>query len=89
MCTCLFSRQNAGAKGGLPALGLRLSHLATRLQQAYQLTTMGKFADAVDKFRNIMLSVPLLVVDSKPEITEVSLALSHQAPACLAGSSKL
>ena len=78
----MSDRQNAGTKGGLPALSLRLNHLAGRLQQAYQLTTMGKFADAVEKFRIILLSVPLLVVDSKPEITEVSLyVILHGQPA--------
>lgn len=65
-------RQNAGPKNGLPAVAIKLNHLATKLQQAYQLTTTGKFADAVDCFRMILLSVPLLMVDSKPEITEVS-----------------
>ena len=50
---------------------MQLSHLASRLQQAYQLTTMGKFADAVEKFRAILLTVPLLVVDSRQDITEV------------------
>ena len=64
-------RQNAGAKNGLPSVGVQLSHLASRLQQAYQLTTMGKFADAVEKFRAILLTVPLLVVESRQDITEV------------------
>lgn len=67
-----INRQTAGPKSGLPAIGVQLTHLATRLQQAYQLTTLGKFADAVEKFRYILLSVPLLVVDSKQDITEVS-----------------
>lgn len=66
-----FYRQNAGPKNGLPAVGMKLSHLATRLQQAYQLTTANKLSDAIECFRGILLSVPLLVVDSKPEITEV------------------
>lgn len=70
----MIRRQNAGAKNSLPAIGVQLSHLASRLQQAYQLTTMGKFADAVEKFRAILLSVPLLVVESRQEITEVGVA---------------
>ena len=41
-------------------------------QSAYQSTTSGKFQDAVVKFRNILLSVTLLVVDNKSEISEVS-----------------
>ena len=39
-------------------------------QTAYQLTTGGKFQEAIGKFHNILLSVTLLVVDSKQEITE-------------------
>ena len=72
MYNVYYYRQTAGPKNGLPAVGVQLTHLATRLQQAYQLTTLGKFQDAVEKFRNILLSVPLLVVDSKQDITEVS-----------------
>lgn len=53
-------------------MGLRLSDLITRLQQCYQLTTSGRFEEAVERFRSILLSVPLLVVDNKQEIAEVS-----------------
>ncbi len=55
---------------GLPAVGIRLETLASRLQLCYQLTTGGKFGDALEKFRQLLLSVPLLVVDSKQEIGE-------------------
>lgn len=53
-------------------MGLRLSDLIARLQQCYQLTTSGRFEEAVERFRSILLSVPLLVVDNKQEIAEVS-----------------
>lgn len=53
-------------------MGLRLSDLIARLQQCYQLTTAGRFEEAVERFRSILLSVPLLVVDNKQEIAEVS-----------------
>ncbi len=53
-------------------MGLRLSDLISRLQQCYQLTTAGRFEEAVERFRGILLSVPLLVVDNKQEIAEVS-----------------
>jgi len=53
-------------------VGLKLSDLVQRLQLAYQLTTQGKFQEAVERFRSILLSVPLLVVDNKQEITEVN-----------------
>jgi coatomer protein complex subunit alpha (xenin) len=54
----------------LPAIGLKLNDLIQRLQSAYSLTTNGKFVDAIEQFRAILLSVPLLVVDSKQEIVE-------------------
>ncbi|XP_076809045.1 coatomer subunit alpha-like [Clavelina lepadiformis] len=62
--------REAGAKAGLPVVGLSLATLAARLQDAYKLTTQGKFDDAIVKFRDILLSVPLLVVDNKQEISE-------------------
>jgi coatomer subunit alpha len=67
----MSNRKEAGAKAGLPAVGLKLNDLVQRLQIAYQLTTQGKFQEAVEKFRVILLSVPLLVVDNKQEISEV------------------
>lgn len=65
-------RKEAGLKNALPAVGLKLNDLIQRLQLCYQLTTAGKFEEAVEKFRSILLSVPLLVVDNKQEIAEVS-----------------
>ncbi|KAM9719470.1 coatomer subunit alpha [Menidia menidia] len=62
--------KDCGLKQGLPAVGLRLSDLIARLQQCYQLTTAGRFEEAVERFRAILLSVPLLVVDNKQEIAE-------------------
>jgi coatomer protein complex subunit alpha (xenin) len=44
--------------------------LASRLQAAYKLTTDGKFADALNKMRAILYSIPLLVVDNKADLTE-------------------
>ena len=37
-------------------------------QICYQLTTAGKFNEAVDRFRMLLLNVPLLVVDNKEEV---------------------
>ncbi|KAJ8034907.1 Coatomer subunit alpha [Holothuria leucospilota] len=62
--------REAGARKGQAAVGLKLAHLVHRLQSAYQLTTQGKFAEAIERFRSILLSVPLIVVDTKQEITE-------------------
>ncbi len=74
---CVCFRKEAGARGGVPSVGLKLSDLVSRLQLAYQLTTTGKFGDAVDRFRIILLSVPLLVVDNKQEITEVKVIFQY------------
>lgn len=68
--------KEAGAKGGLPAIGLRVSDLVQRLQVSYQLTTSGKFGEAVDKFQAILLSIPLLVVDTKQEIADAQQLLT-------------
>ncbi|CAH1774502.1 unnamed protein product [Owenia fusiformis] len=62
--------RESGARGGVPAVGMKLSDLVTRLQSAYQLTTSGKFVDATERFRSILLSVTLLVVENKQEIAE-------------------
>ena len=57
-------------KNILPAIGLKLNDLIQRLQKSYEMTTNGKFAEAVESFRSILLSVPLLVVETKQEIAE-------------------
>ena len=49
-----------------------MNDLVQRLQSCYQLTTAGKFNDAVEKFRAILLSIPLLVVDTKQDETEAT-----------------
>ncbi|XP_077985035.1 coatomer subunit alpha-like isoform X2 [Glandiceps talaboti] len=62
--------REAGARGGVPSVGMKLNNLVQRLQAAYQMTTQGKFGDAAERMRGILLSVPLLVVDTKQEIAE-------------------
>ena len=57
-------------KNGLPAVGTKLNDLVQRLQSCYQLTTGGKFTDAIEKFRAILLTVPLLVVENKQDESE-------------------
>uniref|UniRef100_F6SRZ6 Coatomer subunit alpha n=1 Tax=Equus caballus TaxID=9796 RepID=F6SRZ6_HORSE len=69
--------KDAGLKNGVPAVGLKLNDLIQRLQLCYQLTTVGKFEEAVEKFRSILLSVPLLVVDNKQEIAEMAAYFTH------------
>jgi len=62
--------KEAGAKNGLPAVSVKLNDLVQRLQSAYQMTTMGKFQDAVEKLQGILLSITLMSVDSKQDIIE-------------------
>ncbi|EDO39748.1 predicted protein [Nematostella vectensis] len=62
--------KEAGARNGLPAVGLKLATLVQRLQTAYQLTTGGKFQEAIVRLQQILLSVPLIVVDTKQEVSE-------------------
>lgn len=62
--------KDATSKNGLPAVGLHLTDLVQRLQVCYQLTTAGKFVEAIEKLQAILLSVPLLVVDTKQDIAE-------------------
>lgn len=74
-CPPLFSYphrnwKDAGPKGGHPAIWMKLSDLVVRLQQCYQLTTGGKFSEAIDKLRSLLLSIPLLVVDTRQDISE-------------------
>ena len=68
--------KEAGPKQGLPAVGLKLADLVSRLQSAYQLTTSGKFTEAIASFRSILLSIPLLVVESKSEEQEAQQLLN-------------
>ncbi|KAK3720320.1 hypothetical protein QZH41_020401 [Actinostola sp. cb2023] len=62
--------KDAGARNGSPAIGLKLNTLVQRLQAAYQMTTGGKFQDAVVKFHDILLSILLVVVDTKQDVSE-------------------
>ncbi|KAF8367713.1 copa-1 [Pristionchus pacificus] len=62
--------EEAAGRAGLPAIGVKVADLAKKLQAAYQHTTAGKFTEAIDLLRGILLSVPLLVVASKNELAE-------------------
>jgi len=68
--------REAGAKTGLPAVGIKLNDLVQRLQTAYQLTTGGKFPEAIERLHNILLSITLLSVESRQEITEAQQLLT-------------
>ncbi|XP_063929353.1 coatomer subunit alpha [Zophobas morio] len=62
--------KDAGPKGGLPVAGIKQNDLVQKLQVCYQLTTGGKFSEAIEKFRGLLLQISLLVVDNKQEISE-------------------
>lgn len=63
--------QEANVRTSLPAISVKLSDLAEKLQGCYQLTTAGKFAEAIVKFRQIMYNIPFLVVNSKQEVLNI------------------
>ncbi|XP_040579551.1 coatomer subunit alpha isoform X3 [Lepeophtheirus salmonis] len=62
--------RDGSSKSGLPAVGVKMTDLVSRLQTCYQFTTSGKFGDAVDKLRSIVYTIPLLVVETKPDEAE-------------------
>ncbi|XP_022185613.1 coatomer subunit alpha [Nilaparvata lugens] len=62
--------KEATSKSALPTIPYKLSDLINQLQACYQLTTAGRFGEAIEKFRSILLSIPLLVVDTRQFITE-------------------
>ncbi|CAF1023866.1 unnamed protein product [Didymodactylos carnosus] len=64
--------RDATVKNYLPSIGVKLEELVSRLQLAYRLTTNGKFSEAVEKFRSILLSVPLLIVDTRQDVSEAT-----------------
>jgi coatomer protein complex subunit alpha (xenin) len=62
--------RDAGAKGGLPNTPVKLDDLVAQLQDAYKLTTKGKFPEAIEMMRKIILMVTLTVVETKNKIQE-------------------
>ncbi|XP_065347768.1 coatomer subunit alpha [Cloeon dipterum] len=66
------SYKGPNPNGRLPAVGLKLSVLVQRLQNCYQLTTNAKFQEAVKNLRALLLSIPLLVVENRQEISEAN-----------------
>lgn len=54
----------------LSSTAIKLNDLVTQLQQCYQLTTSGKFTEAVERLQKLVRLVPLLHVDTKQEMAE-------------------
>lgn len=59
-----------------PSVGVKLNDLVQQLQICYQLTTGGKFTEAIQKLQSILLSIPLLVVENRQEIAEAQQLLN-------------
>lgn len=59
-----------------PTIYVKLNDLIQRLQTCYQLTTAGKFTEAISKLQSILISIPLLVVENRQEIAEAQQLLS-------------
>lgn len=64
------------SKKANPTIGVKLNDLVQRLQVCYQLTTGGKFTEAIQKLQSILLSIPLLVVENRQEIAEAQQLLN-------------
>ncbi|XP_075986901.1 coatomer subunit alpha isoform X2 [Anticarsia gemmatalis] len=68
--------KEASGKDLLPVITTKLNDLVTQLQHCYQLTTAGKFSEATDKLQRLAQAVPLLHVDTRPELTEATQLLA-------------
>ena len=71
LCRNVDGIKTLGEKGVLPNRGISLASLVERLQEAYGMTTMGKFADALVVFRGVLQSVVMVVVETESEVAEV------------------
>lgn len=59
-----------GKATSLPAVGVTLEHVKAAVVGAKQSTTSGKFEEAVEKFRDALLMVPMLNVERRQEVEE-------------------
>lgn len=57
-------------KEQLPVLAITLQYCMDKLREASQLTTGAKFAEAVEVFQSVLLSVTMLALDTRQEISE-------------------
>jgi len=63
-------------KGLVPAVHFSLERIQTMIQQGYQLTQQGKFAETKDVFVSLLQSIPLCVCSTKAEAKEIEQAIS-------------
>lgn len=68
--------KETNVKKSNPTVCVKLNELVQRLQTCYQLTTGGKFTEAIAKLQSILISIPLLVVENRQEIAEAQQLLS-------------
>ncbi|KAJ2941519.1 hypothetical protein O0L34_g14564 [Tuta absoluta] len=68
--------KEASGKDLLPVVTIKLNDLVSALQQCYQFTTAGKFTEAIERLQRIIQSVPLLHVETKPELSEAQQLLN-------------
>lgn len=67
-----FARNRPNSlKDSLPQVYLKISTLVDSLQNAYRLTTAGKFAEALEKFVYILQTLSIVGLQSKQEKQEV------------------
>lgn len=57
---------------GPPALVFNFSQLEEKLRAGYRATTGGKFKEALQLFRSILHTIPLIVVETRTEVVEVN-----------------
>lgn len=55
----------------VPSAGLKISDQVLKLQQCYRLVTLGKFKEAIKLLKSILLSVPLLIADTRRSVAEI------------------
>jgi coatomer protein complex subunit alpha (xenin) len=67
--------REGNGRQSLPYVGLRLEHLKAIMATAKQATTAGRFEEAVDRFREILLHIPLLNVSSRAETDDAQKVL--------------
>jgi coatomer protein complex subunit alpha (xenin) len=67
-------QRNAGEKAPgketLPMIAITLAHQVKKLKSAYKCFQNGKFDDAKSHFKAIIQAIPLVVVNTRPEVNE-------------------
>eukprot|EP01023_Acetabularia_acetabulum_P015061 TRINITY_DN17311_c0_g1_i2.p1 TRINITY_DN17311_c0_g1~~TRINITY_DN17311_c0_g1_i2.p1 ORF type:complete len:493 (-),score=127.32 TRINITY_DN17311_c0_g1_i2:1091-2569(-) len=71
-----WSGEEASSPPKNPAIILSLQSLEANLKRAYKQVTEGKFSNALDTFNQMLLMVPMLVVESRKEVDEVKELIS-------------